>query len=57
MRKFRLLLVAFFAMVGMSAFAMDKPVPKASALATDGTTAQYFYNVDAGGFLIGANNY
>lgn len=57
MRNFRLLLVAFFAMVGMSAFAMDKPVPKASALATDGTTAQYFYNVDAGGFLIGANNY
>lgn len=52
MKKFRLLLVAFFAMVGMSAFAQNR-----AALATDGTTAQYFYNVDAGGFLIGANDY
>ena len=53
MRKIKLLLLAFFALSGVStAFAQNR-----AALATDGTTAQYFYNVEAGGFLIGANNY
>ena len=34
-----------------------KPVPKASPLAEDGNTVQYLYNVEAGAFLLGANNW
>ena len=53
MRKIKLLLLAFFALSGVStAFAQNR-----AALATDGTTAQYFYNVEAGRFLLGANDW
>ena len=33
------------------------PTPVASKLATDGETAQYFYNVEAKAFLVGANDW
>ena len=33
------------------------PTPVASKLATDGETAQYFYNVEAKAFLLGANDW
>jgi len=55
MRKIKFLLVAVFALVGMSAFAQD--APKKSDLATDGNTVQYLYNVGKKAFFIGANNW
>jgi hypothetical protein len=45
MRKIKLLLVAFIAFFGVSSAFADKPVPKASPLATDGETIQYLYNL------------
>ena len=35
----------------------SKPVPAFSELADDGETVQYLYNVEAGGFLLGANDW
>lgn len=57
MRKIKLLLVAFIALFGASSVFADIPVPKASALATDGETIQYLYNVDAKAFIVGANDW
>ena len=57
MRKIRLLLVAFIALFGASSAFADKPVPKASPLATDGETVQYLYNVGKKAFFIGANDW
>ena len=35
----------------------SKPVPAFSEMADDGETIQYLYNVEAGGFLLGANDW
>ncbi|MCH5175408.1 MAG: hypothetical protein J1F40_05940, partial [Prevotellaceae bacterium] len=35
----------------------EKPVPTTTALAEDGSTTQYLYNVEAGAFLLGANDW
>lgn len=35
----------------------EKPVPAFSPLADDGNTVQYLYNVEAGAFMVGANDW
>ena len=56
--KKRLLLLSATFLVSMLGFAQGtKPVPKFSDMATDGTTVQYLYNIDAGAFLVGANEW
>lgn len=56
--KKTLLLIASVMMSAASAFAQwTKPVPEFSALADDGETIQYLYNVEYGGFLLGANDW
>ena len=59
MKKFTLfLLTMVLSVVGaISSFAAEKPVPKFSDLNTDGTVEQYLYNVEFGGFLVGANDW
>jgi len=57
MKKFvTFLLTMVFAVVGVvSSYAQEKPVPKTSALATDGNTIQYLYNKEAGAFFTQGN--
>ena len=56
--KKTLLLIASVVMSTVSAFAQwTKPVPEFSALVDDGETIQYLYNVEYGGFLLGANDW
>ena len=59
MKKFTLfLLTMVLSVVGaISSFAGEKPVPTFSELNTDGTVAQYLYNVEFDGFLVGANDW
>ena len=56
--KKTLLLIASVMMGTVAAFAQwTKPVPEFTALADDGETIQYLYNVEYGGFLLGANDW
>lgn len=56
--KKRLLLLSATFLVCLVGFAQNaKPVPTFSDMATDGTTVQYLYNKDAGGFFVGANDW
>ena len=56
--KKSLLLIASVVMSTATAFAQwVKPVPEFSALADDGETIQYLYNVEYEGFLLGANDW
>ena len=56
--KKSLLLIASVVMSTAAAFAQwVKPVPEFSALVDDGVTVQYLYNVEYGGFLLGANDW
>ncbi len=59
MRK-KLLSLALLALVVCSAWAQEaptKPIPTFSALADNGTSLQYLYNVDAQAFVLGANDW
>ena len=59
----RKLLFAAALLVGVLGFETNaqeppvKPVPVTTTLADDGNTIQYLYNVDAGAFFLGANNW
>ena len=56
--KKSLLLIASVVMSTAAAFAQwVKPVPEFSAMVDDGETIQYLYNVEYGGFLLGANDW
>ena len=59
MKKFTLffLTMVLSVVASISSFAAEKPVPKFSDLNTDGTVEQYLYNVEFGGFLVGANDW
>ena len=55
--KKSLLLLASMLLSTVSVFAQwTKPELKLEPMATDGSY-QYMYNIEAGGFLVGANNY
>ncbi len=56
MKKFTLFLMTMMVSV-ISLFAQEPAAPKFSALATDGETVQYLYNVETHAFVLGANDW
>lgn len=57
MKKTLLLLASMLMSAVSFAQGWQQPVPKFVPMVDDGKTAQYLYNVEAGGFFIGANDW
>ena len=57
MKKTALFLVTLLLSMATASAQWVRPVPEFSDIVVDGSTIQYLYNVEAGGFLLGANNW
>ena len=57
MKKTALFLATLLMSLATASAQWVRPVPEFSDIIVDGSTPQYLYNVEAGGFLLGANNW
>jgi len=57
MKKTALFLATLLMSMATASAQWVRPVPEFSDIVVDGSTIQYLYNVEAGGFLLGANNW
>ena len=57
MKKTALFLATLLMSLATASAQWVRPVPEFSDIVVDGSTIQYLYNVEAGGFLLGANDW
>ena len=57
MKKTALFLATLLLSLATASAQWVRPVPEFSDIVVDGSTVQYLYNVEAGGFLLGANDW